>query len=83
MDCYVKKVLDKFSKCANSIVKTLVDISVYLSKNKGEGINQLKYFQIIQSFIYVMNYTKPNIIYSVNKSSKFTSNLSIDHWEAI
>jgi len=83
MDCYVEKVLDKFSKCANSIVKTLVDISVYQSKNKGEGINQLKYFQIIQSFIYVMNYTKPNIIYSVNKSSRFTSNLSIDHWKAI
>jgi hypothetical protein len=39
MDCYVEKVLDKFSKCANSIVKTLVDISVYQSKNKGEGIN--------------------------------------------
>lgn len=79
--CYVEKVLNKFSKCENSIVKTLVDMNVYLFKNKGEGIDQLKYSRIIESFIYV--YTKPNIIYSVNKSSRFTNNLSIYHWKAI
>jgi hypothetical protein len=35
---YLKKVIDKFSKDDNSVVKTPMDISVHLSKNKGEGI---------------------------------------------
>ena len=33
--------------------------------------------------MYVMNYTRPNISYSFNKLSKFTSNLSIDHYKVI
>ena len=40
---YVEKSLDKFSKGDYNIVKILIDISVYLSKNKGKGIDQLKY----------------------------------------
>jgi hypothetical protein len=35
---YIEKHFDKFSKSNNNIVKTLIDISVYLSKNKGERI---------------------------------------------
>jgi len=30
---YIEKIFDKFSKSNNNIVKTLIDISVYLSKN--------------------------------------------------
>jgi hypothetical protein len=40
---YVEKVLDKFFLNDNSIVKTSMEISVYLSKNKGERIDQLEY----------------------------------------
>jgi hypothetical protein len=40
---YVEKILEKFSKDNNSTIKTLIDISVYLSKNRGKRINQLKY----------------------------------------
>jgi len=35
---YIEKNFDKFSKSNNNIIKTLIDISVYLSKNKGERI---------------------------------------------
>jgi hypothetical protein len=35
---YIEKNFDKFSKSNNNIVKTLINISVYLSKNKGERI---------------------------------------------
>jgi hypothetical protein len=34
---YAEKILDKFSKCDNSTVKTLIDINVHLSKNRGKG----------------------------------------------
>jgi hypothetical protein len=35
---YIEKNFDKFSKSNNNIIKTLIDISVHLSKNKGERI---------------------------------------------
>jgi hypothetical protein len=39
---YVEKLLEKFFKDDNSTVKTPIDISVYMSKNKGKRINHLK-----------------------------------------
>jgi hypothetical protein len=36
---YTEKILDKFSKGDNRIVETLMNISVYLSKNKGKVID--------------------------------------------
>jgi hypothetical protein len=36
---YTEKILDKFSKGDNRIVETLMNISVYLSKNKGMVID--------------------------------------------
>jgi hypothetical protein len=50
-------------------MKTPMDIGVYLSKNKGNRIDQLKYSWIIKSLIYVMNCTRPDIAYSVSKQS--------------
>ena len=75
---YVEKILKKFSKNNNSIIKTLIDISVYLFKNRGKKINQLEYSRIIGSLMYVMNCTRPNVAYSVNKLSRFISDPSID-----
>ena len=40
---YVKKSFEKFSKSDNSTIKISINISVHLSKNRGKGINQLKY----------------------------------------
>ena len=75
---YVEKILEKFSKDNNSTIKTLIDISVYLSKNRGKKINQLKYSSIIGSLMYVMNYTRPYVAYSISKLSRFISNPNID-----
>ena len=50
---YVEKVLEKCFKGDNSIVKILMNISVYLFKNKGKIlIGQLEYSWIIKSLIY-------------------------------
>jgi hypothetical protein len=49
-----------------------------LSKNRGKRINQLKYSWIIESLMYVMNYTRPYVAYSTSKLSRFTSNPNID-----
>jgi len=43
---HVEKILVKFFKEYNNIMKTSKDISVHLSKNKGKEIYQLEYSQI-------------------------------------
>jgi hypothetical protein len=43
---HVEKILVKFFKKDNNIMKTSKDISVHLSKNKGKEIYQLEYSQI-------------------------------------
>jgi len=54
-----------------------------ISKNKGMEIDELKYFWIIESLIYVMNHTRLDIMYLISKLSRFTSNPSMEHWKAI
>jgi hypothetical protein len=80
---YIEKVLDKFSKGDNNIVKTSMNISVYLSKNKDEEIDQLKYSHIIRTLMCAMNYIRPDVLYSVSKLNGFLSNPSIDKWKAL
>jgi hypothetical protein len=41
---YIGKILNKISKGNNSIVKTPIDISLYLSNNRVRRINQLEYY---------------------------------------
>jgi hypothetical protein len=51
---YVEKMLKNLSRGENNIVETPMSINIYLSKNKGKGIDQLKYSQIIETLMYVM-----------------------------
>jgi stress-induced morphogen len=41
---YVEKIHEKRFKGDNSFVKTLIDISIHMSNNRGNGINQLGYY---------------------------------------
>jgi hypothetical protein len=50
----LKKKLDNFFKNDNNIFKILIDISVHMSKNKGEWIYQLEYSWIIKNLMYLM-----------------------------
>ena len=76
---YVEKVFDKFFKGENSIIQTSMDKSIYLSKNKSKGIDQLKYYRIIKSLMYVINCIRPDISYLIRKLSRFLSNPTMDH----
>ena len=80
---YVKKVLEKFKKYDDSLVRTPVDVNLHLTKNKGQRISQLEYLRIIGNLMYIMNCTRPDIAYFVNKLSRYTSNPGEDHWKAL
>jgi hypothetical protein len=62
---------------------TPFDPSLKLHKNRGRGINQLRYSQIIGSLMYLAGATRPDISFAVSKLSRFTSNLGSDHWCAL
>ena len=80
---YIEKILDKFIKDDLNLARTPVDVNLYLSKNKGDAVSQLKYSQIIGSLMYLMNCTRPDIAYAISKLSRYTSNPGEDHWKAI
>jgi hypothetical protein len=73
---FLDKILDKFFKSNNSTVKITIEIRVFIFKNKGKRMSQLEYSWIIRSLMYVMNYIRSNIVYSISKLSRFTINMN-------
>ncbi|KAL0332983.1 UNVERIFIED_CONTAM: Retrovirus-related Pol polyprotein from transposon TNT 1-94 [Sesamum calycinum] len=80
---YVETILKKFKAYESPPAKTPVDLNLHLAKNKDEPECQIEYSRIIGSLMYIMNCTRPDIAYAVNKLSRFTSNLSKDHWKGL
>ena len=77
---YIEKILDKFIKEDLNLASTPVDISLYLSKNKGDAVSQLEYSQIIGSLMCLMNCTRPDIAYAISNLCRYTSSPGEDHW---
>ncbi|KAL0413413.1 UNVERIFIED_CONTAM: Retrovirus-related Pol polyprotein from transposon TNT 1-94 [Sesamum radiatum] len=64
-------------------VSTPIDPSVKLMPNTGKDVFQLEYSKVIGCLMYAMTSTRPDIAYAVEKLSRFTSNPSTHHWQAI
>jgi hypothetical protein len=80
---YVENILNRFGFSDSKACPTPYDPSLKLHKNRGQGINQLRYSQIIGSLMYLADATRPDISFAVNKLSRFTSNPGSDHWCAL
>ena len=80
---YADKILEKFNKDDFGIAKTPLDNSLHLSKNRREDISQVEYFRVIGTLMYLMSCTRPDIAYTVNRLSRYTSYPSADHWKTI
>nr|GEV81582.1 zinc finger, CCHC-type [Tanacetum cinerariifolium] len=65
------------------LVSTPMDTSEKLMPNNGETISQLVYSRVIGFLMYAMTYTRPDIAFVVSKLSRYTSNPSTHHWQAI
>ncbi|XP_075518294.1 secreted RxLR effector protein 161-like [Primulina tabacum] len=66
-----KKMLKKHFDMKD-MVKTHLDVNVYLEKNRVEPVSQLEYSKIIGSLMYITNCTRPDVPCAVNKLSQFT-----------
>ncbi|XP_073121997.1 secreted RxLR effector protein 161-like [Henckelia pumila] len=80
---YVEKVLERFNATNRHPARTPMELGTHLAKNRGEPISQVKYARVIGSLMYLTNCTRPDLAYTVNKLSRFTSNPSEDHWKAL
>ena len=80
---YVKKVLNHFgySECTPS--PTPYDPNVLLRKNRRIAHDQLRYYQIVGSLMYLASATRPDISFAVSKLSRFVLNLGDTHWQAL
>nr|GEX54824.1 zinc finger, CCHC-type [Tanacetum cinerariifolium] len=73
----------KFNREDCSSVSTLMDPVEKLMPNTGKPVDQLEYSRAIGCLMYAMTSTRPDIAYVVGRLSRFTSNLSRQHWKAI
>ncbi|GKC42530.1 zinc finger, CCHC-type containing protein [Tanacetum coccineum] len=80
---YIEKILKKFNCEGCGPVSTPMEAGFKLMPRVGKPVNQLEYSRAIGCLMYVMTSTRPDIAYVVEKLSRFTSNLSNHHWEAI
>jgi hypothetical protein len=78
----VEKVLSCFNYKESKSSLTPYDHSLILSKNKRIGRDQLRYYHIIGSLMYLASATRLDISFAVSKLSQFTSNAEDDHWRA-
>ncbi|GJX15012.1 zinc finger, CCHC-type containing protein [Tanacetum coccineum] len=80
---YIEKILNNFNCEDCGPVSTPMEVGIKLVPHMGKPVNQLEYSRAIGCLMYVMTSTRPDIAYVVRKLSRFTSNPSNHHWEAI
>jgi hypothetical protein len=80
---YVKKVPSRFGYSDYTPAPTPYDPSLRLRKNHIIARDQLRYYQIIGSLMYLSSVTRSDILFGVSKLSRFVSNPGDDHWCAL
>jgi hypothetical protein len=80
---YVEKVLSCFGYSDYKSAPTPYDASMILKKNKRIMRDQLRYYQIIGSLMYLASATRLDISFAVSKLSRFVLNPRDDHWCAL
>nr|KAJ0218783.1 hypothetical protein LSAT_V11C300120880 [Lactuca sativa] len=80
---YIEKILKKFNFENRSPVSTPIDPSLKLLPNKESPVSQLEYSRDIGCLMYAMISTRPDIAYVMGRLSRYTSNPSSHHWQAV
>lgn len=80
---YIEKILKNFNFENCSHVSTPIDPSLKLLPNKGSPASQLEYSRAIGCLMYVMVSTRLDRAYVVGRISRYTSNPSSHHWQAV
>ncbi|GJS93652.1 zinc finger, CCHC-type containing protein [Tanacetum coccineum] len=65
------------------LVSNPMDTCEKLMPNNGQAVSQLEYSRVIGCLMYAMTCTRPGIAFAMGKLSRYTSNPSTQHWQAI
>ncbi|GJX32527.1 hypothetical protein Tco_0242382 [Tanacetum coccineum] len=76
-------VLKKFNYFDCTPVSTPINTCEKLMPNNGKVVSQLEYNKVIGCLMYAMTCIRPDIAFVVGKLSRYTSNPSTQHWQAI
>ncbi|XP_048502967.1 secreted RxLR effector protein 161-like [Beta vulgaris subsp. vulgaris] len=57
--------------------------NIQLVRNSGNPVSQLDYASLIGCLMYAMTSTRPDIAFAIGKLSRYTSNPSMEHWQAL
>ncbi|GJW82538.1 zinc finger, CCHC-type containing protein [Tanacetum coccineum] len=80
---YIEKIIKKFNHEDCSPVITPMDPVEKLKPNTCKLVDHLEYSRAIRCLMYALTSTRPDIAYAVGRLSRFTSNPSRQHWQAI
>ena len=80
---YIEKILKKFNQFDCGLVSTPYNSSFKLYKNTSRAVNQLEYVRAIGCLMYAMTSMRLDIAFIVGKLSRYTSNPSQLHWNAV
>ena len=87
---YIECLVELFSKYGLSEFRTPTDERQHYSKKQmpqagsaeAQQMATLPYRELIGSLLWIANGTRPDVTYSVNTLTKFTSNPGLIHWRA-
>nr|GEY78464.1 zinc finger, CCHC-type [Tanacetum cinerariifolium] len=82
VEIYMKKP-DGFVMPGCGLISTPMEACIKLIPHMGKPVNQLEYSRAVGCLMYAMTSTRPDIAYAIRNLSRFTSNPSNHHWEAI
>ena len=64
-------------------MSTPYNANTHLMKNQSDPMGQVEYAQIIESLMHLMNFSRPDIAYTMCRLSRYTHNPNNDHWSAL
>lgn len=70
LNIIVLKKIENFGQLDVAPAQTLYDSSIHLKKHIGEIVSHLEYIKSV-SFLFLMNYSRPDIAYLVNRVSRY------------
>ena len=80
---YVEKILSRFGYSDCKPYATPYDPSMWIRKFEGTAVDQLRYYQVVGSLMYLVCATPLDISFDVYKLSRFVSNPGDVHWHAV
>ena len=77
-DHYVEKILKRFEHFDAKPMSTPYDANTHLMKNRGDLVGQAEYTQIIGSLMHLTDFSRPDIVYTVCRLSRYIHNSNND-----